>query len=83
MIIYKEGDKSKAICEKCGKIVSTTYRYERFVANKTIVPEVLQGFCNVCGESVSLPHQSTFRIHEYREKCEKFKRLKNFYEIKV
>jgi hypothetical protein len=67
MVIHKDGDKSKAICENCGRIVATTFRYADFVVNGSKVPDVLQGFCDVCGESVSLPHQSTFRIKEYRE----------------
>jgi hypothetical protein len=67
MVIHKEGDTSKAICEKCGKIVPMTFRYDYFVANGSKVPEVLQGFCDICGDSVSLPHQSTFRIREYRD----------------
>jgi len=67
MIIHKEGDKSKAICEECGSIVPVTFRYAPFMAEGLKVPEVLQGFCDKCGESVSLPHQSTYRIREYRE----------------
>jgi hypothetical protein len=31
------------------------------------MPDILQGFCNLCGEAVSLPHQSTFKIKEYRD----------------
>jgi len=71
MVIHKEGDKSKAICEKCGKVVSTTFKYADFVVNGNKIPEVLQGFCDECGDSVSIPHQSTFRIHEYQEKHDK------------
>ena len=63
----QEGDISKAICEKCKKIVPTTFRYEEFVFNGYRIPNILQGFCNICGEAVSLPHQSTFKIKEYRD----------------
>ena len=63
----QEGDTSKAICEKCKKIVPTTFRYEEFVFNGYRIPKILQGFCNICGEAVSLPHQSTFKIKEYRD----------------
>ncbi|MBL8024807.1 MAG: hypothetical protein JNL74_00255 [Fibrobacteres bacterium] len=67
MIIHKEGDKSKAICERCKEIVPVTFRYAPFMAQGLKVPEVMQGFCDKCGDSVSLPHQSTYRIREYRE----------------
>jgi hypothetical protein len=67
MVIYKEGEKSGAICEKCGKIVPTTFRYAYYAINASKIPDVLQGFCDMCGEAVSLPQQSTFRIREYRE----------------
>jgi hypothetical protein len=68
MIIHKEGEKSKAICEKCKEIVSATFRYADFTVNGCKIPDVLQGFCDKCNESVFLPHQSTFRIREYRER---------------
>jgi hypothetical protein len=67
MVIHKEGDTSKSICEKCGNIVSTTFRYAEFSVNGSKIPDVLQGFCDVCGDSVSLPHQSTFKIREFRD----------------
>jgi hypothetical protein len=67
MIIHKENDTSKAVCEKCNKIVSTTFHYADFAFNNYRIPNILQGFCDICGESVSLPHQSTFKIKEYRD----------------
>lgn len=67
MIIHKEGGVSRALCEQCGMVVPTTFRYAEFDAIGVRVPEVLQGFCDICGDAVSLPHQSTFRIREYRE----------------
>jgi len=67
MRILKEGDHSKAICETCGDIVSTTFRYASYKAEGNIIPDVLQGFCDKCGKVVALPHQSSYKIREYRE----------------
>lgn len=67
MVILKEGDKSKAICERCKSIVPTTFRYAGFILNGVKIPEVLQGFCDKCGDVVSLPHQSSYKIKEFRE----------------
>jgi hypothetical protein len=67
MILHKEGDASKAMCEHCKAIVPVTFRYANFNAQGLVIPDILQGFCDRCGDSVSLPHQSTFKIREYRE----------------
>lgn len=67
MIIYKEGDKSKGPCEKCRKLVNTTFKYAALKYKGLVIPEILQDFCDICGSPVSIPHQSTYRIREYRE----------------
>ena len=70
-----EGDKSRAVCEKCKCIVSTTFRYGEYHIPGTniTVPNLLQGYCDVCKTLVSIPHQSTYKIREYlvEEKSEK------------
>jgi hypothetical protein len=68
MHIYKEGDKSKGPCEKCRKLVSTTLRYAPLKYNGFVIPNILQGFCDTCGEPVSIPHQSSFKIKAFRDK---------------
>lgn len=65
---FKEGDKSKGPCEKCQKLVSITFKNAPFKYKEFIIPNILQGFCDECGDSVSIPHQSTFKIKEFREK---------------
>jgi uncharacterized OB-fold protein len=63
---FNSGDKSKAICESCKSIVPTTFFYRNYIlpdVNITI-PNILQGYCDRCGEVVSLPHQSTYQIKE-------------------
>jgi len=70
-----EGDKSRAVCEKCKCIVPTTFRYGEYHIPGTniTVPNLLQGYCDVCKTLVSIPHQSTYKIREYlvEEKSEK------------
>jgi hypothetical protein len=72
---YNEGDKSRAVCGKCKSIVSTTFRYGEYHIPGTsiIVPNLLQGYCDVCKAPVSIPHQSSYKIREHlvEEKSEK------------
>ena len=68
MVILKEGDKSKGPCERCRKLVNTTFRYAPLKYNGLSIPDILQGFCDECGESSSIPHQSSFKIREFRER---------------
>ena len=68
MKIFKDGDKSKGPCEKCRKLVCTTFHYAPLKYDKLTIPDILQSFCDECGESVSIPHQSSYRIKEYRER---------------
>lgn len=70
MEFYKENDKSKAICEKCRKIVTTTFKYSDFERWNIVVPDVLLDFCDECGSLVSIPHQSTYKINSYRKQHE-------------
>lgn len=60
---FKEGDKSKAICYRCGHVVTTTLRLSEYIIADRIVPDVLLGFCDECGDMVSIPHQSAKKIH--------------------
>lgn len=64
---YNEGDKSRAVCDKCSGIVSTKFRYGMYnIPNtKIIVPNILQGYCDTCNTPVSIPHQSSYKIREY------------------
>jgi hypothetical protein len=68
MIIYKEGDASKGPCNKCKMLVSTTFRYAPYDFKGHSIPDILQGFCDTCGAPVSIPHQSSFKIKEFRER---------------
>lgn len=52
----KSGDKGKAICSTCKKIVTTTYRKSE--------EWDLAGFCDICDTEVSIPHQSVERKYK-------------------
>jgi len=65
MYIYKEGDKSKGPCESCGRLVATTFRYAPLEYNGSVIPDVLQDFCDLCGSPVSVPQQSAYKIREF------------------
>jgi hypothetical protein len=58
----KEGDKSKAICEHCNKIVSTTYKTKDVVLydgeNQIPLKNILVGECDTCLNTISIPQKS-------------------------
>ena len=61
-----EGDKSKAVCYKCKRIADTTFKYSEYkVSSKITIPKVLLGFCDECGDCVSIPHDSVSVIKHY------------------
>jgi hypothetical protein len=68
--VFKEGDKSRAVCNTCKKIVSSTFRYALYNYGGLMIPDILQGFCDECGVAVSIPHQSRYEIKEFREQIE-------------
>ncbi len=69
MKIYRAGDKSKAICEHCGSLVSTTFAYRDvpFGDGSGVVKAVLAAVCDRCDHVVALPAQSTPAVRRARE----------------
>lgn len=63
---YKVGDKSKAICNRCRKIVPATMRLGnyRISRKKVMIPNILLMYCDNCGKLVGIPHQSTPKIRD-------------------
>ena len=60
-----EGAKSKGICSKCEAIVPTTFKPGDFkVPSGKVYKNVLLGYCDTCGECVSIPHESTLYLKE-------------------
>ena len=67
MRILKEGDKSQVVCLHCKHLRDITYRYETYSGpdkdgKKKSVDNVLQGFCDVCGNLAAIPAQSSPKI---------------------
>lgn len=61
---YIEGDKSKAICNKCAKIVDTTLKLRPIGCFKDGAArlDALCFACDICGTVVSFPHQDANKI---------------------
>lgn len=66
MKLFKEGEKSKAICDDCNKVVRTTYKLcdIPLSSGKAIVSGVLAGVCDECDRAISIPSQSEARVQE-------------------
>ena len=72
MKIYKRGDKKSVLCHRDGRVTATfDYRSVPFRDGRGIVDSVLVGVCDVCGDAVIIPAQSTPAIAEAREKISK------------
>lgn len=69
MRLFKPGDVSKAICECCAKLVSTTFEYRDvpFDDGNGRARDVLVAVCEHCETVVSVPPQSTPAIQSARE----------------
>ncbi len=68
--MYNVGDKSKAVCDDCENIVSTTFK-QRIVVGEVkgvhySAQDVLVGVCDCCHKTVSIPQQSVPQIREAR-----------------
>lgn len=75
MRIFKEGDKSRALCSHCKKQVSTTFQVKTTTikdgGDSYRVPDVLVSVCDICEDVVSVPQQSFAAVAEVRKKAEK------------
>ena len=71
--LYEEGEKSKAICETCDQIVTTTFvRRDVPVSDGNgEAKNILVSVCDLCDEMVAVPAQSTPAIREARLKIVK------------
>ncbi|HEV3422394.1 MAG TPA: hypothetical protein VG105_01155 [Paraburkholderia sp.] len=68
--LYEEGEKSKAICERCQQLVSTTFvrRDVPFSDGTGEASNILAAVCDHCDEVVAIPAQSTPAIREARQR---------------
>lgn len=64
--IWHQGEQSEALCPTCKGWRATTFQYLPFLLEKSLieVPDVLVGVCNVCDETIDLPHQSMPKLKE-------------------
>ena len=71
MKMFHAGDKSKAICTQCQRLVSTTFSYRDvpFSDGQGLVKDILVAVCDECRRVVATPPQSTPAIQAAREKA--------------
>lgn len=69
MRILREGDRGEGLCPECRRRVATryTYRTVHLEQSEVDVANVLVGVCELCGETASIPAQSTPKLKEARE----------------
>jgi len=72
MKLYQDGDKGQAICRHCEKIVATTFERKDvpFSDGVGMARDILVSACDVCGEVVGIPAQSTPAISAARKVAE-------------
>lgn len=70
MHLYREGDRSEAICHACRRRVSTHFAVcaVRLPESGIEVPDVLAAVCDECGGVAAIPAQSSPRLREARER---------------
>lgn len=68
MRIIREGDREEGLCPVCEawRPIRYEYRTVHLEESDVDVADVLVGACEVCGEAVSIPPQSTPRLREAR-----------------
>lgn len=69
MKLLREGDRGDGVCRSCRELVDTEYqRRSVYLEESEIeVDDVLVGVCTQCGETATIPAQSTPRLKEARE----------------
>lgn len=67
--LYEPGEKSRAICPDCAKLVATTFSYRNvpFDDGTGQVKDILVAVCDLCSVVVAVPAQSTPAIRRSRE----------------
>jgi hypothetical protein len=69
---WRAGDRSRAICEHCGRVVETRFEYRTYPLGepRVDVPDVLVAVCSACDRIVAVPYQSSPRLNEARKAAE-------------
>jgi hypothetical protein len=70
MRVWKAGDRSKGVCERCGRLVATRFERRTMALERprTEVPDVLVAVCEACESLVAIPPQSLPRLNEGRRR---------------
>jgi hypothetical protein len=70
--LFTPGDKSRAICPHCAKLVTTTFSYRDvpFDDNAGTAQNILAAVCDECNKVVAIPAQSTPAIKKARAPAE-------------
>jgi RNase P subunit RPR2 len=63
--IYKANDKIEGVCSKCNKTTIGTLKNETFKYKTDMIPDILQLFCDECGNYMGKPYQSSVKLHNY------------------
>lgn len=68
--IWREGERSEALCPRCGDWRGTEFQYRtlRLEKSKKDVPDVLVAACTECGEIAAVSHQSAPKLREARKR---------------
>lgn len=71
MKLFQSGDQTRVMCENDG-LADATFAYRDLPLNDEgdVAKDVLVAVCNVCGEIVAVPPQSTPAIRQAREKAD-------------
>lgn len=69
MKLYTPGEKSRAICASCKKLVATTFMYRDvpFDDGEGVAKNILASVCDECSAVVAIPAQSTPAIRRARD----------------
>ena len=63
LTVYKEGEKSRAICSFCEELTSTTFRNRDVpIRGKPITVNILAGVCDTCDKVIAVPQQEVPKI---------------------
>ncbi len=65
--VYVPGHKVEAPCERCGRFVPATFRYDSFsLDDGTLVRDVMLARCDVCNSALAVAQQSAHAIKAAR-----------------
>ncbi|HTV87355.1 MAG TPA: hypothetical protein VME63_18315 [Dyella sp.] len=71
MKVYQLGEKGSALCHRDGRVTTTfEYRDLPFSDGNGLAKDILVGVCDICGDAIVIPAQSTPAIASARKRVE-------------